>query len=438
MKRPNILWLMSDQHNARCLGSAGHPDVRTPHLDELAREGVQFSRAYCNNPICGPSRACFISGQYPHTHGILGNDIWNYNQTLPRTVARHFREHGYQTALIGKAHLPKLWLHDGFEHLRFCDLADAERNDPLSCHYFRYLVENGLGDLYDQGRLPATHPGARQRAFTSEIPLAHSLEVWTGDQTLQWLQTRDEERPFFLQMSFQRPHEPLAPSLESADLYCADELTLPASARDYFANQFAGKPEYQRAYVNGGTEARGGPYRPHDEADLKRQLAHYYALISTIDAQIGRVFDWLKQTGEWENTIVCYHADHGDFAGEHGLMLKNLGVYESIHRIPFLWKWPACPAGQTRDELVESVDLAPTFCDLAGLLAPTEFEGRSLRAVIGGEAAALDITVCEYDHGGPSRHFSGGAQRALPVGVEHGASRRRRTLRPPKRRGRTR
>ena len=345
MKPPNVLWLMSDQHNANCLGAAAHPDAVTPHLDDLAREGVRFARAYCNNPICGPSRACFITGQYPHTHGITGNAIHPYDATRPLTVAEVFRRAGYQTAIVGKAHLPKLWLQDGFKFRRYSDLCDAERDDPLSCDYFRYLVENDLADAYDQGALHPPHPGGREcAAFTSQIPLRHSLEVWTGEQSLQWLQNRDRERPFFLKVSFQRPHDPFAPSPESADFYDADALTLSPSARDFFERRFAGKPQWMQDYINGGVG--GYPYRPQGEADLKRQLAAHLTLLTIVDQQIGRIVEHLKASGDWENTVVVYLSDHGDFAGEHGLCLKNFGIYESIHRIPFLLKLPGGPQGE--------------------------------------------------------------------------------------------
>lgn len=394
MEPPNILWLMGDQHHAGCLGHAGDPNAKTPHLDGLADEGFRFNRAYCNNPICGPSRTTLLSGQYPHTHGITGNYLTNYNRTTPPNIATHFRNYGYQTALVGKAHLPLSWLHAGFEYLRFSDLCDAKTDDPLSCHYFRHLVDAGLADQYDHGQLPEGHPGRTLRAFTSEIPLEHSLEVWTGDEAVQFLDQRDTERPFFLKVSFQRPHDPLSPSPESLHLFNPEEISLPANHTEYFETKFSGKPAFQRAYVRDGKE--GYPYRPHDEADLKRQLAHYLMLVTEIDTQIGRVIEHLKASGEWENTIIVYLADHGDFAGEHGLSLKNFGIYEAIHRVPFIWRWPGGPSGKS-DEIVELVDFAPTLAAAAGLPPLEGTDGRDIRPVAEGKAPGLDSTVCEWD-----------------------------------------
>lgn len=390
--RPNILWLISDQHNARCMGHEGR-NVRTPNLDWIAHSGARFTQAFCNNPICAPSRTSFITGQYCHTHRHLGNGLIDYPEGNPDTLSAVARRHGYQTALIGKAHMIRQWDEQGFEHIRYCDLCDAQRNDPLTCHYFKHLVDNDLAGLYDQGTLPADHPGKRTHWFISPIPHEHSLEVWTGNETLAFLQGRDTRRPFFLQMSFQRPHAPLSPSFERKDMYRPEDIDIPASARDVFENAFATKPEWQRRHIaNRATY----PYVPADRHELQTQLTHYYALISIIDEQIGRVLEHLRSSGELENTVVVYVADHGDFGGDHGLVHKNFGIYESIHRIPFLLAYPGCPAGTVTDEIVESVDLYPTLCDLMDVPTPSRVEGASLLPILEQGAGGRDSAICEW------------------------------------------
>ncbi|MGD8237983.1 MAG: sulfatase-like hydrolase/transferase, partial [Armatimonadota bacterium] len=278
-QRPNVLWLMTDQHNAACMGNEGR-SVRTPTLDALADRGVRFSQAFCNNPICAPSRISFITGQYPHTHGHIGNDIFDYPEGNSNTISALARRRGYQTAIIGKAHMVRRWDEEGFEHIRYCDLCDADRDDPLTHHYFKYLCDNDLAEQYDLGTLPRDHPGAGNHWFVSDIPHEHSLEVWTGNETLQFLRHRDRRRPFFVQMTFQRPHAPLSPSPERADMYRPDDIDIPASARDLFERRFATKPAFQRAHAE---RRRGYPYVPVDEDELRRQLCHYYALITIID-----------------------------------------------------------------------------------------------------------------------------------------------------------
>lgn len=393
-RRPNVLWLMSDQHNAMALGCAGHPDVRTPNLDAIARRGIHFRQAFANNPICSPSRICFMLGQYMHTHGMFGNNHAEWPEPEPETLACRFRRYGYQTALFGKSHMVRRWDSDGFERVRYTDLCDASRGDPATCHYFSYLQERGLADWYEEGTPKPGQASTMDGSAPAALPYEHSIERYTGDQTLAFLEERDRSRPFFVHMSFQRPHAPIAPAREFFDLYDPDCLTLPASARDYFENRFAGKPAFLRDTLAKGC---GYPLADPDPARLRRCLASYYALITCIDQEIGRVLQKLEAEGELENTIVFYTADHGDFAGEHGLFHKNFGLYDSICRIPFLLSWPGGPQGVVRDDLVESVDLYPTLCELCDVPVPDGREGRSLVPVGHGAGSDRDAVFTEWD-----------------------------------------
>jgi arylsulfatase A-like enzyme len=389
---------MSDQHNAACMSHAGR-SVRTPTLDWLAAAGVRFINGFCNNPICAPSRISFVTGQYPHIHRHLGNNVRDYPVGNRTTIAALARRHGYQTAQIGKAHMPHGWNVEGYEYLRYCDLCDAERDDPLTTHYFRYLYDHGIADLYDFGTLPPGHPGRLEHSFVSRIPHEHSIEVWTGNETLAFLKGRDRRRPFFCHMSFQRPHPPYAPSFERAALYRTEDVDLPPGADELRETGFASKPAFQRAAVARGRSA----LVPADEGDLRLRLSRYFALITIIDEQIGRVVDYLRAEGELEHTVICYVADHGDFAGDHGLVNKNFGIYESIHRIPYLLYYPGCPAGAVVDGLVESVDLYPTLCALMDVEAPAGVEGRSLLPGVSGESAGKDAVFCEWSWGPAGR-----------------------------------
>lgn len=393
MPRPNVLWIMTDQHHADCLGFQGR-QVRTPYLDGLFAEGVSFDRAYCQNPICAPSRACYLTGQYQHTNGMQGNNIHDHPVPCPDNVAAVFRRSGYRTGLFGKAHLPKLWIEEGFERLRLTDLCDADRDDPRTCHHFQYLVERGLAGWYEDGTNRPGHRGDLDGSAPATLPYEHSLEHFTGEETLRFLQDGvDDERPFFIQMTFQRPHAPITPAPEYFDLYDPDEIELPPSACDWFERRLAGKPEWQvQRLKNGGTY----PLANDDPRVLKRCLASYYALITCIDQEIGRVFDWLKAAGRWSDTVVLFCADHGDFAGDHGLFHKNFGIYESLHRIPLILKYPGSPRGERRTGLVESIDVYPTFCDLAGLPTPECVEGTSLLPVVSGESEGKPEALCEW------------------------------------------
>lgn len=392
MSRPNVLWLMSDQHNANCTGYAGNPNVKTPALDGLAHAGVEFTQAFCNNPICAPSRLSFITGQYCNTHGYLGNNNNMIQEPNPDTLACLFRRYGYQTGLVGKSHMIRRWDSDGFEFIRYTDMTDAEDNNPRSNHYFDYLVEQGLADQYEEGT-PKPGQITLDGSRPASLPYEHSIEHFTGEQSLLFLKERDTSRPFFLKMSFQRPHDPITPAPEDFDMYDPDEIVLPDNINDLFENKFAGKPQFMQDYIaNPGDYPMAEP----DEKKLQRALASYYALITKIDEEIGRVIKHLKETGQYDNTVIFYTADHGDFAGEHGLFLKNLGIYESIHRIPFLLKWPGGAVGTTCDELTESVDWYPTLCELCDIPQPEGRDGRSLVPVIAGKKPGSEAIICEH------------------------------------------
>ena len=375
--RPNVLWLMSDQHNANCTGYRDHPNVKTPSLDRIAAQGVDFTHAYANNPICAPSRICFMTGEYMHHHRFFGNYNFAYPEPKHEHLGYCFRMHGYQTALIGKSHMVGKWDRDGFEHIRYCDLIDSDRRDPLTNHYFKYLYDRGLADMYEEGTPKDGQEYTMDGSGPAKLPYEHSIERFTGNESLAFLEGRDRRRPFFLQMSFQRPHAPIAPSAEHFDMYDPDDIVLPDNAVDWLENEFAGKPAILRDRLLRGSSY---PLADKDPARLRRVLASYYALISVIDSEIGRVLDYLEESGELENTIVFYTADHGDFAGEHGLFHKNFGLYESITKIPFLLSWPGGPKAVQDDALVESVDLFPTLCSLCDVPLPDGRDGVDLTA----------------------------------------------------------
>lgn len=391
-KRPNVLFIMADQFNA---GNLMKDDqARTPNLDQLAEDGVLFQDAYCNNPVCAPSRVSFITGQYPRTHRVLGNNIYELDDTNPDTMPCAFRKKGYQTALVGKSHMIGKWDRDGFEHIRYCDLCDCDRNDPLQNHYYRYLYDLGLADKAEANTKKDDHPGAHSRAFISEIPYEHSLETWTANESIKFLKARDHERPFFLHMSFLRPHPPRSVPIDLGLLYDPEKITLPENAADYFVNKFKGKHETIRKNAE---QFSIDPRIPKDENDLKRYMAYYLTVVTMIDEQIGRVIDYLKAINDYENTVIVFTADHGEFAGEHGVTNKNAGIYESIHRIPFILKYPGCAKGKSRGGIVESVDLFPTMSELCSVDYSSEVDGISVLPVAEGVSEGKEFSVCEWD-----------------------------------------
>ena len=383
--RPNVLFIMDDQHNARCMGCAGEPVLRTPAIDSLAETGVRFNQAFAQNPICMPSRISFLSGQYVHTHGVYGN-YWGALPDETPSLAKTLADAGYQTAAIGKLHISVGWGTDGFQEKVLCDYADVV-DDPLDNDYYRYLVEHGLANEYDLGTASSRFAYS---AFVSNIPAEHCVENWNGDQAVQWLKRRDKTKPFFLWMTFQRPHNPFAPPPEYADLYRPEDLVLPPAG-----DRLETKPEHHRLHLGSRLDMI------RDERDLRQVLAYYYALITLIDENVGKVLRALKEEGIRDDTLIVFSADHGDFAGEHGVMDKNVGIYESIQRIPMVMNYPRrFASGLVREDLVESVDVAPTIIETLGIPVPETMEGQSLlgSALADGPEVDRDAVFCEWEH----------------------------------------
>ena len=399
-KQPNIVFLMSDQHNAASMSCAGHPNVKTPTMDWIAENGVRFTSAYCNNPICSPSRVSFVTGQYPHTHGILGNNNFEMDDCNPDTLGAILRRRGYQTAKIGKSHMIKKWDEEAYEHIRYCDMCDADRKDPTTHHYFKYLIDNGIADMYEDGGLPPGHEAHTNGCGIAALPYEHGIEHWTGEESIAFLENRDANKPFFLHMSFERPHPNWTPSAEHAGMYNPEDIQLGPDACDWWENKWAGRPDFIMGYMAGAM----GRYK--NQGMLKKALAYHFALVTVIDMEMGRVVDFLKETGELDNTIIVYSADHGDFAGDHGVCDKNIGIYESIHRIPFLLMYPGGPKGVETDGIIESVDLLPTLCELAGVPLPEGVDGRSVVREAEGTGEGKSFAICEWDFLSPQRRIN--------------------------------
>lgn len=376
---PNILMIMTDQHHAACLGHQEHPDVKTPALDRLAVGGVRFNECFSQNGVCLPSRVSYMTGQYVHTHGVYGSD----HQPVPTSLLslpRYLQTFNYQTAMIGKKHMPN-WGGHGFQYERLCYNADAPTR---ALHYYNYLKQHNLHHLYDD------LGDVRDFCLTDgeTVPLEHSLEVWTGNEAITYLEDRDCEKPFFAQVSFERPHPPLTLPEGCPFIYDPASLTLPANSEEVLGNS----PFFfnRNVELEWCTSVRG-------EKRLREALAVYYSLISLIDQQVGRILDYLEQLGIRQNTIIVFCADHGDFGGEYSRMAKGWN-YDAIHRVPFIWNWQGQFAeNKAHDELVETIDMFPTLCALLGVNVPPPVQGKSLASALkGGGCPARDAVFYEY------------------------------------------
>lgn len=364
MPRPNVLFLMSDQHNAKCLGCSGHPVVETPQLDQLAARGTRFTSAFVQNPICTPSRMCWLTSQYAHNHGYYGLSGPCPHQ-LP-SLFQQFHDAGWFTGAIGKVHLPDGWIDP------HCDFL-TEWSRPNRAGVPPY-------DIWLRGR-SGIPPHNEQHPDGRPDPLGKELDFdtgWAPEMTHEFLRRRGDQ-PFLLWYTMGKPHQEYSPAQEFWDLY--PDPPMPPSADDGPGDRL--RP-FRRA-VTGQREHPPARYEPSDYASLRsRKLRGYYGNISQVDDAVGQVLAMLDRQGLREDTIVVYSSDHGDFACEHGLLEKAPGIAsDAIGRVPLIWSWPGhLPAGAVREQLVESLDLWPTLAALCGLPALSMWDGHDLTAIL--------------------------------------------------------
>jgi arylsulfatase len=393
----SVLLIQCDQWNAKLLGSLTGGRVRTPHLDALAQRGTLFTAARCNHPLCLPSRVSMLSGMYPSTtkqFGFTGlcDPRLPYLQTT-------FHSSGYRTGAFGKFHVASIgerqWTFDVAAPTLPHDAAFAR---PAGNTYANYCAASGVAFPTDQMHGAAAGAGGPKRpssssadmfwfhahACESDVPAEHSLERWTTDQCIAFLESQPTVQPFFVWQSYDRPHFPtcLPSAWHARQLEIARDLQLgPVPTAEQLA---ALPPSVFTDYVRHCSRLHLG-----DET-FGYIVAGYLALLELIDTEIGRLLTTLRERGLEESTIVVFTADHGDEAGERGLYEKFLGVSsEEICRVPMIIAAPGGVRGQVRPEPVELVDLFPTLCALAGVESPGGLEGVDLSNCVR-ESAPLD------------------------------------------------
>jgi len=393
--KPNILYIISDQHNAKCLGVAGHPIVKTPNLDRLSETGVRFTHAITQSPICTPSRICYLSGQYAHNHGYFG--LRGTPVGMPPSLFEHVKTHGYRTAHIGKNHTPLGWIEP------HCDvyLGDSAEEDYPSdiamSPYDRYLQSKGILEDRDDVEYPEqTKKDAQSKdARCSRLDYADSVEGWCAMEARRFIE-QSGDTPWFMQLSFPRPHQVYSPSEPFWSMY-SDDLPMPPNADADLSLKAPHLRKMREAQENGSEESLFGD--PSYEALRRRKLRGYYGLISQTDHAIGEVLDALSASGQHENTIVIYTTDHGEYACEFGLLEKSPGICsDAVTRIPHIWSWPGrIEAGRVCEQIVETVDMAPTLCTLIGAPSMPCVDGKDMTPLLkGGDTPLRRAGVTEH------------------------------------------
>ena len=360
--QPNLLVIMSDEHAPQFSGAWGHPLVRTPHLDRLASEGVLFENAYCNSPLCGPSRMSFMTGRHVHQIGA-----WDNATSLPSDIptwAHMLRAAGYDVVLSGKQHFVGADRRHGFRAQLARDL-HAEHAHPIFD--------------WDEGIRTATAPwpclAEAGPGVTTEIEVDDQAEA----AALAYL--RDparQDQPWALNVSFIAPHFPFVVPERFWNLYPPEEVDLPVIPPGHLEAQH---PVHQRLREMFGMVE-------FSEDLVRRGRVGYYGLITCLDEKIGRLLDTLHEQGLADNTLVVYVSDHGEMAGEHGMWRKS-SFYEHSARIPVVMRWPgALPAGRRVGEVVSLVDVVATMIDAAGAPLAGPLAGDSLLPLARGETLA--------------------------------------------------
>lgn len=362
--RPNVLFLICDDLNCD-MGCYGHPQVRTPHIDSLAARGVRFDRAYCQYPLCGPSRASFMTGMYPDQTLVRRNAIY-IREHVPNvvTLSQMFRANGYFATRVGKIYHYNVPKHIG----------TSGHDDPYSWN----ATFNPRGrDVDDEDKIFSLRPGnfgGTLSWLAADGTDEEQTDGMAATQTVALLREYAASRqPFFLAVGLYRPHTPYVAPKKYFDMYPRNEIRVPRVPDGYFDT--LPKP------------ARQSLRRKKDQVDLPDKLAReaiqaYYASITFADAQIGRVLDALRKTGLDDNTIVLFTSDHGYHMGEHGHYQK-LTLFENAARVPLIISAPGMrAAGQVSATPVEMVDFYPTLAELTGLKPPKSVSGVSLAGVL--------------------------------------------------------
>ena len=404
--RPNVLFIFSDDHAVNAISSYGGPLAKaapTPNIDRLAREGALFQNSFCANSICGPSRACILTGKHSHKNGFMRNDGKGFDQSQ-WTFMKALKTVDYQSAVIGKWHL---------------------KTNPVAFDHWEILP--GQGNYYNPVFLQMDGSTKKFEGYATDL---------TTDKSLAWLEQRDKDKPFFLMCQHKAPHRTFSPALRHLGTLDGIDIPEPETLFDNYLGRSKtlatnemevdrhltwaydlklrddeldgvklpsfrnyGTPEYKRMTdkQKATWDAYFGPKNKQFIADYKagkindvglvqwkyqRYIQNYLETVKAVDESVGRLLKYLDDNGLAENTIVIYSSDQGFYLGEHGWFDKRW-MFEESFKMPFVIRWPGkVKPGSRPKALIQNIDYAPTFLDFAGLKAPAEVQGESMLPVL--------------------------------------------------------
>lgn len=384
----NILFIMSDQHRGDFLGVNENNWIKTPNLDKIAKEGVNFFKAYTSLPSCTPARTSIYTGLSPWNHGMLGY-MNETSQSYECEMPSLFAQNGYITHAIGKNHFGTTVTH-GYQVVEMAEPSfSITAKGKFKCDYQKWFEKVAPGkDLNATGLGYTDHRG---KAFL----YADSLHptYWVAERAVNFIKnSKNIEKPWLLKVSFHRPHPPFDPPQRWLDYYQNVDIPLPK------VGGWA-KQKYQGT-VGSVYETPNASYGIYPEDEIKMSLKAYSGAISFIDEQIGRIISVLKESGNYENTLIVYLSDHGDMMGDQN-MWRKCRAYEPSSRIPMILRWPESlklniERGIVRDELIELRDVFPTFADAANIEIPVDIDGESMFKILKGQNDWRQILDLEH------------------------------------------
>nr|WP_286171762.1 sulfatase [Gracilibacillus phocaeensis] len=363
-KQPNILFIMSDDHAAHAISAYGSRINETPYIDRIAKEGIRFDNCFCTNSICAPSRASILTGKYNHENGV--RTLWEPMDTRQQHVAKVLQGNGYQTAMIGKWHL-----------------GHGKNSDPTGFDYWNILPDQG----------DYNNPDMIEMGETKSYP-GYVTDIIT-DLSLDWMNKRDNNKPFFLMCHHKAPHRPWKPDEKYKNLYEDIDIQEPETFHDDYQNRSLAAFEAVMR-VDRDLQKRDVKMDPPNDLSpealkswyYQRYIKDYLRCVASIDDNVGRMLDYLDTEGITDNTIVIYTSDQGFFLGDHGWYDKRF-MYEESLRMPFLVRYPKMvKANSSTSSFALNVDFAQTFLDYAEVEAPTDMQGTSLRPILEGKNPA--------------------------------------------------
>ncbi|OQB85965.1 MAG: Arylsulfatase [Planctomycetes bacterium ADurb.Bin126] len=358
-KRPNILFIMSDDHAAHAIGSYGSKINQTPNIDRIAKEGMRMDCCLVTNSICSPSRAVIITGKYSHINGV---PVFNTFDGSQPTLSKYLQAAGYYTGMIGKWHLG---------------------SDPTGFDYWNVLPGQGV---YHNPAFIENGKRTKHTGYCTDL---------IADFSIEFLKNRPKDKPFFLMSHHKAPHRPWDPDEKHKQMFADREIPEPSTFNDDYAGRSDAAAEATMR-IDRNLMPRDVKEKPPEgltaeqlkKWKYQRYMKDYLACVQSVDDNVGRLLEYLDKSGLAENTIVVYTSDQGFFLGDHNWYDKRF-MYEESLKMPFLVRWPKrIKAGSVNRDMVLNVDFAPTLMAAAGLATPADMQGRSFLPVLEGKTPA--------------------------------------------------